>query len=309
MQLNEMVNLVTSDEPPPRYDADSIIAAGRRSQRRRRAGWAGAGTLAVVAVVTAAVVGVPAVVGHSTKSHPVAPAALPRVTNFPVASDPFTFTFGAFDSGKFQVQTPIVASDAYQIASVYETGRVTYDHAVPANTNPPKVATPIIYAYLTLYRPGAFDPSGVTGGHRTTIDGRPVVEAVAPGPTGDITHTTLGWEYPNDVWAVVESFSNSDSDPSLSALSRLVNGLHPSTPQPVTVPFTMNYVPSGYKLIETGTHSIAGLDGVAGRRDGDYGGAIFAKPAPSTTGLSAPYGSDFKDLPGSFTVFVVPAAN
>ena len=35
----------------------------------------------------------------------------------------------------------------------------------------------------------------------------------------------------------------------------------------------MSYVPAGYKLVETGTHAMAGLNGIASARHGDFGGA------------------------------------
>jgi len=308
MQVHEMVDLVTSDEPPMRYDTDGIVNAGRRAQRRRRASWAGVGVFAAVAVVVGAAVGLPALTNHPAKS--VTPAAAPvAATQLPVA-DPFTFTFKGFSIGKFQVQSPIDASSAYQIASVYETGRVTQDYSVTPPKKPPVQAKPLLYAYLTLYRPGAFDPTKVVGGHLTTIDGHQAVEATGPGETRDITHTTLGWQYAGNVWAVVDTFSNSSTDPSIQNLKVLIAGLQGATPTAETVPFSMSYVPAGYKLVEASTHSMPGLNGIAVARNGDYGGAIFAKPALPTTGLTQPYGgSAGANPPGSFDVFIVPNAN
>ena len=314
MQVHEIVDLVTSDEPPLRYDTDSIIEAGRRAKRRRRAGWAGVGVFATVALVLGGTVGVSALTNHPAKAPrvPATPAApaVAAVTQFPVPADPFTFTFAGYDAGKFHVQNPIDASGAYQIASVYETGRVTNDHSVTPTKTPPVQATPMLYGYLTLYRPGAFDASGIPGGHRTTVDGHDAVTASGPGETLDITHLTLAWKYTNNVWAVVDTFSNSYTDPSAEDLTQLVNGLKPSTPAAATVPFRTTYLPAGYKLVETGTHAMPGLNGIAFARGGDYGGAIFAKPAPRTTGLTQPYGGVAgADLPGSFEVFVTPNTN
>ncbi len=307
MQVHEIVDVVTSDQPPLRYTADGIINAGRRAQRRRRAGWAGAGVFAAVALVVGAAAGVPALTNHPAR--PATPAAA-SVTQFPVAADPFTFTFAGYNAGPFQVQNPIDASTAYQIASIYETGRVSNDHSVTPSKTTPTQATPMLYGYLTLYRPGAFNPDGIPGGHRTTIGGHEALEASGPGETADITHQTLAWKYAGDVWAVVETFSNSSTDPSAQDLRQLVNGLRPSTPAAVTVPFSMSYVPAGYTLVETGTHAMPGLNGIAAAREGDFGGAIFAKPAPPTTGLTEPYGGvDGADLPGSFEIFIVPSEN
>lgn len=315
MQVHEIVDLVTSDEPPLRYDTDSIVNAGRRRQRRRRAGWAGAGVFATVALVMGATAGVSALTDNHPATAPQVAAASPAptlaaVAQFPAPADPFTFTFAGYDAGKFHVQNPIDASGAYQIASVYETGRVTNDHSVTPPKNPPVQATPMLYGYLTLYRPGAFNPNGIVGGHRTTVDGHEAVAASGPGETADITHVTLAWKYTNNVWAVVDTFSNSYTDPSAQDLTQLVNGLQPSTPVPAAVPFRTSYLPAGYKLIETGTQAMPGLNGIAFARGGDYGGAIFAKPALPTTGLTQPYGGvDGADLPGSFEIFVVPNGN
>jgi len=305
MQVHEMVDLVTSDEPPMRYDTDGIVNAGRRAQKRRRAGWAGVGVFAAVAVVVGAAIAAPTLTNHPAKT--VTPAATPRPL---VSADPFTFTFAGFRAGKFQVQNPIDASSAYQIAAVYEIGRVTQDYPVAPSNNPPVQAKPMLYAYLTLYRPGAFDPNKVVGGHRTVVDGHVAVEATGPGETLDITHSTLAWEYAGNVWAAVDTFSNSSTDPSIQNLEVLVAGLQGATPTPETVPFSMSYVPAGYKLVEASTHSMPGLNGIAQARGGDYGGAIFAKPALPTTGLTQPYGGvDGANPAGSFEVFVVPSKN
>ena len=55
---------------------------------------------------------------------------------------------------------------------------------------------------------------------------------------------------------------------------------------------------------------MAGLNGIASARDGDYAGAMWSNPALPTTGLTEPYGgSDGSDPPGSFQLFVVPSQN
>jgi hypothetical protein len=312
MQVPEIVDLVTSEQPPMRYSTDDIVAAGRKRQRRRRAGWGGVGVAAVVAVVAGATAGVPALVGrHTTHTTPAVQAAAKR-TPFPIADDPFTFTFKGYTAGKFHVQDPVVASTAYQIASVYEDGRVTNDRPSKddgsSKTTPPAQQT--LYAYLTLYRPGAFDPSKLQDSHRTTIDGYPAVEAGTPAGALEETHLILAWEYADNAWASVDSFSNSGTDPSLDSMAALVKGLKPAKQMPVTVPFRMSYVPAGYSLVETGTHATSGLNGIASAREGDYGGAIFAKPAPAASGLTEPFGGvDGDDVPGSFEIFVQPSDN
>ena len=53
MQLHDLVDAVTGDEPPLARTVDDIILAGRRAERRRRAGFASAGAAGLVAVAVA----------------------------------------------------------------------------------------------------------------------------------------------------------------------------------------------------------------------------------------------------------------
>src|SRR4051812_4843202 len=121
MQLHELVDAVTADEPPMAHTADDIVAAGRRAERRRRAGFASAGAAGLVAVAVAGAFALPSFGAKQTTAGTPAPVgAAPRTTSAQwTAAPPFTFTFQAFEAGKFHVQNPIVASTAYQIASVY----------------------------------------------------------------------------------------------------------------------------------------------------------------------------------------------
>ena len=53
-------------------------------------------------------------------------ASKPAGAEWPDAA-PFTFTFTGYDAGTLHVQDPIVASTAYQIASVYSDGHTSND--------------------------------------------------------------------------------------------------------------------------------------------------------------------------------------
>src|SRR5205814_2188372 len=88
-----------------------------------------------------------------TRAAPAGPAA-PAV---PASAPPFTFTFGGDRVGKLRVAAPIDVSTAYQLASVYDDGLVTNDKAADPNQPPPNPPPPTLYAYLTVYRPGAYD--------------------------------------------------------------------------------------------------------------------------------------------------------
>ncbi|WP_416904458.1 hypothetical protein [Micromonospora echinospora] len=324
MRLHEVVDLATSNAPPDRNTIDEIVGKGRKAQRRRRAGIAATGAAVAVVAVTAAVA-LPSIFGGTGQST-VIDAAAPSATTqnadtarweFP--ADPFQFTFGAFEVGRWKVAAPIVASTSYQIAPVYLDGRTTNDKAVTQKEEetarigdrPKKGGTsePTIYAYLVLYRPGAFNPAGLAGATKLTVDGKEAYQVGGPG-NGGMTRRTLAWSYDADAWAVLSTHSNSEEDPSDTELQKIVAGLKPSKATPAKLPFTLNYVPAGYQPVELGSHAMSGLNGIAAARNGDYGGAIFANPAPPTTGLVEPYGGvDGKSLPGSFQIFVVPSKN
>ncbi|MEU4563345.1 hypothetical protein AB0F72_33610 [Actinoplanes sp. NPDC023936] len=328
MRLHEVVDLATSDAPPDRNTIDEIVGKGRRVQRRRRAGFAGAGAaLAVVAVSAAAAL--PSLSG-GTGETALPPAAAPAVSsvaeaNWQFPEDPFTFTFDAFDVGRWHVAAPIVASTSYQISSVYLDGRKTNDRAATeeeaaeiakkfermkdgkaAAGEPEKT----IYAYLVLYRPGAFDPAKLAGAKQLTVDGKKAYQTGGPG-NGGMTRRTLAWEYADGAWAVLESHSNGADDPSAEEMQKIVTGLKPSAkPAKAKLPFTLDYVPAGYQPVEIGVHAMSGLNGIAAAREGDYGGAIFTNKPLATTGLVEPYGGvDGANLPNSFEIFVVPSAN
>ncbi|TDC00193.1 hypothetical protein E1091_05315, partial [Micromonospora fluostatini] len=124
MRLHEVVDLATSDAPPDRNTIDEIVGKGRRAQRRRRAGFAGAGAALAVVAVSAAVT-LPSVfggTGQGTVVEAAAPSALTQhagTATWEYPADPFQFTFGAFEVGRWKVAAPVVASTSYQIASVY----------------------------------------------------------------------------------------------------------------------------------------------------------------------------------------------
>lgn len=328
MQLHEIVDAVTADEPPLSRTAEDIISAGRRAERRRRAGFASAGAAGLVAIAVGGVFALPSTGGG--QNPPAGQGTAGTGTKAEAkwaAAEPFTFTFQGYDAGKFHVQNPIVTSTAYQIASVYMDGRITSDKSVDSSGEETQLdkdkkaghlkasdlpADKSIYAYLTVYRPGAFDPAGIKNGKAGSVAGHKTVEANLPvglDPKNEPVpgNKLLAWEYTGNAWAVVTSVSGDEADPSFADLTDLIAGLKPSTPQPATLPFRVGYLPDGYEPIQTGTHALPGLSGIAGAREGDYGGATFANPAPATTGLSAPFESPDGMVKNSFSIFVTPS--
>ncbi|MFY1619110.1 hypothetical protein [Micromonospora sp. WMMD736] len=329
MQLRDLVDTVTGDEPPMTRTVDDIVLLGRRAERRRRAGFASAGAAGLVAVAVAGVLVLPAL--STEKNTTPAPAGATASRPGPaVWSDPapFTFTFTGYDAGRLHVQDPIVVSTAYQIASVYSDDHDTNDRPVSEeDASPPdaglsveqqkKVATddkPNLWAYLTVYRPGAFDPARIKGGSHITVDGRRVIRATLPiglDPERELNprNKLVAWEYADNAWAAVRSISTDPATPSFEDLGGLVEGLKPSTPKPALVPFTVGYVPAGYAPLQIGTHAMPGLSGIAAARAGDYGGATYTKPSAPTSGLTAPYDSTGDGIADGFHIFVTPNAS
>jgi hypothetical protein len=293
MRVYDIVDVATSEAPPMRHSADDIVRAALRRRRRRRGAVASSGAAAMAAITVGVAIAVPSL-GQ--------PAASPKIVGGPpkavqaaapgplqVPADPFTFTFTGYDVGRFHVKAPLVASTAYQIAPVYQNG------------------SNALSAYLVVYRPGAFNPDGLRDTRQLTVAGRP---ALLQELTDIRFHKLLAWQYLDGAWATIETYSSNPDDPSPADLEKIALALPPAGPAPVKLPFRMSYVPAGFKPVVLGSHAMAGMDGIAAAEGGDFGGAIFAKPAPRPSGLTKPWPqSAGPSLPGSFELFVVPNAN
>ncbi|GIF71601.1 hypothetical protein [Asanoa siamensis] len=306
MRLKDIVDLATSEAPPPRYDVDEIVARGRGEQRRRRTRtWAtsGAAALAVLGVVAAAVQA-----GTERAPAEVAAASAGPLVPVPVDAPPFTFTVDGYQVGRLRVARPIDVSRSYQLSPVYSDDLVTNDRAV--DPDEPAVSSPSLYAYLTVYRPGAYDPSRLPGATTVDVGGRRGLEATAPNPGGMAIVRTLAWEYADGAWAVIDANSSEAEDPSAAELRALAAGLRGTAPRPAKVPVTLGHVPDGYRLDEVAMHAMTGLNGIASARDGDHAGLLFSRPGQPTSGLTEPFGGvEGRDVPNSFVVYVVPAGN
>ncbi|MEU7840080.1 hypothetical protein AB0B39_03830 [Micromonospora sp. NPDC049114] len=326
MQLHEFVDAVTGEEPPMARTADDIIAAGRRAERRRRAGFASAGAAGLVVVAVAGAFVLPTLGAERNTPAPVGAATSKLAAATWSDAAPFTFTFQGYDAGTLHVQDPIVASTAYQIASVYSDGHTSNDKPLTeeeaaalggATEQDKKKAAggkPSLWAYLTVYRPGVFDPAKIKDGTDVTVAGRRAVQALLPvglDPRNDADagNKLFAWEYADNAWAAVTSISSDEATPSFENLGGLVEGLKPTKPTPALVPFTLGYVPGGYAPLQIGSHAMPGLSGIAAARAGDYGGATYTKPAAPTTGLSAPYDTVEGAIKDGFHIFVTPSTS
>ncbi|MEU1885428.1 hypothetical protein ABZ491_08095 [Micromonospora rifamycinica] len=327
MQLREVVDVVTAEEPPMTRTADDIVAAGRRAERRRRAGFASAGVAGLVVVAVAGAFTLPTLTAERGTTAAPAPAGATTTTGstragWPAAA-PFTFTFRGYDAGTLHVQNPIVTSTGYQIASVYSDGHISNDRPVTAEEigaegDPVEWkkravgGKPTLWAYLTVYRPGVFDPAGIRNARKVTVAGHRAVQAnlpvgLDPGKPISEGNKLLAWEYAPDAWAAVTSVSSDPATPSFQDLGGLVGGLKPSRPTPALLPFRVGYLPDGYRPLQTGTHAMPGLSGIAAARAGDHGGATYTRPAAPTSGLTAPYDAVEGGIKDGFHIFVTPA--
>jgi hypothetical protein len=317
MRMRDVVDVVTSDPPPLRYGVDEIVASGERAARRRRLGRAAAGAAAVVVTLgVGAAVAVPWLSSPQPDARENAAAPDVVAAAGPVA--PFTFTVGTYTVGKLTVAAPIDVSTAYELAPVYAEGLVTNDRPVAGNDSPssgdPEAdkanAAPAndLYAYLAVYRPGAYDASKLANAQKVTVGSAPGLETTVTGGAWPMART-LAWQYADNAWAVIQSLSSKADYPSADDLRKLAAGLRTGARTPAKVPIAMSYVPAGYALDEVGVKAMPGMDGIASAREGDYGGLLFSRPAQPTTGLTAPFGSDGEDPPGSFKIFIVPSAN
>ncbi|MEU8368041.1 hypothetical protein [Micromonospora tulbaghiae] len=316
MQLRELVDAVTGDEPPMGRTVDDIVAAGRRAERRRRTRFATAGAAGLVAVAVAAAITVPTLDARRTASA-LSGAPRPGVSPWPDAS-PFTFTFTGYDAGTLHVQDPIVVSTAYQIAPVYSDRHTSNDKPVSRDEAIEQENTarakPRLWAYLTVYRPGAFDPAAIKDGRNVTVAGRRAVQATLPfglDPRNPVEpgNKLFAWEYAHNAWAAVTSISGDTATPSFADLSGLVAGLKPAGPTPAPLPFTVGYLPRGYVPLQVGTHAMPGLSGIATARAGDYGGATYTRPPLRTSGLTAPFDSVEGGIRDGFHIFVTPSTS
>lgn len=197
-----------ADAPPPRIGVDEMVTAGKRRQRRRRAGW-------VIAAVTATAVAI----------------TVPQLITRPVAQQPATppgagpyFTFSEFTAGQLRVTNPAEWRPRWQLATVTN---LRGDNA---------------YGLLRVYPPGVdpmtdFDPSVRT--LRTySVHGRNaffIERDGAPGP--------FVWDYGGGM-AVLDV----DEAVTPDEQRQVAEVFAPTAPRPVRLSVKVDHLPVGYRL-------------------------------------------------------------
>lgn len=222
--LSDLLREAKADAPPPRYDVDDAVAAGRRLQRRRRAGVAIA---AVVAV--AAAIGVPQIVTRGDGDHrpvPVAPTPAPVPSGAPYQ---FGYTSRGYVAGGFRIAAPTTVNLFGYLAGVY-----------PRNGGEQA-------AGLKVYRPGV-DPKTAFPGAEVVatepVRGRP---AYFLKQTGDSAQDILVWEYADGARAQLWSISPQAMP--RARMHAVAEGFVPAVFRSATTPLRVSHVPAGYRLV------------------------------------------------------------
>ncbi|MBW6437774.1 hypothetical protein KZ829_28965 [Actinoplanes hulinensis] len=227
--LSELLQEAKVDAPPPRYDVDHVVAAGRRRIRRRNSGWALA---AVVAV--AITIGVPQIVSRSAAPVPQPPAAsatqAPAPTLAPDHQIPSVFRFHGYQTASFKIGDPTSVGPGYTgtWASPIENGRKESR-----------------LMSLVVYEPGV-DPVDRLGLTRVAdvapVKGRPAFTVSWPAPYDG---QGLVWEYADNAFAVL---TPDPTGAKLEEMREVAEGFGLSAERPVLAAFKVGYLPGDFRL-------------------------------------------------------------
>ena len=247
-RLSDRLDALAESEPPaPAVTVETVIAAGRRAVRRRRARGA-LGLTASLAAAAALAFGVVAAAGGHGTAAPAAGRASASATAGPVteANSP-TLVFGwlppQFD-GQYQT-------------SWYATGS-NYNKPVDPTTNLPPSDGPGGYGVgisgtgnqsltVSLTGPGSGTPPVKFTDSAGTVHGHQAWWATgAPGSTKaeSAKRLYLMWQYAPDAWA--DMYYNGDADAAAGTmLLKVADHLVIGGPSPITLPFRFTALPGG----------------------------------------------------------------
>lgn len=260
-ELSDMLAEAKSDPPPLRYSVEDAVTAGRKRQRRLRAAWTGAGSVAAVVAVAAAIA-VPQIVTDKrpTRTTPVAPAASQPAKQEPAPfaypKDKFSGNIVGFKAGNLTVSDTVHVTPGYQVAIVVAPGHGTpvQDAAGTIHQMPNDVGQ------LVVYRQGVFAPAQAKkSGERVSVNGstgyyqKPMVTKSPVKIPGKVfqTEAILTWEYDDNAWAVVTA--SAAAKVTKQQLIALAGKVTSGTPEPVKIGFKLGYVPKGFQLTAAGS--------------------------------------------------------
>ncbi|GAA0437035.1 hypothetical protein Aca07nite_45590 [Actinoplanes capillaceus] len=216
--LSELLQEAKVDAPPPRYDVDHVVAAGRRRVRRRNSGWALA---AVVAVATA--IGVPQIATRdSAPSLGQAPAASATPDNI----YPGTDLFRGFAVDGYRVEDPTGGGPNESSSDVID------------------INTGKSVAGFNYYAPGADVKEIYGSGTWTEID--PIRGRPAYALDFEDELISLIWEYADDGYAMVDPGENSKI--TQAQMRTIAEGFVPGAGEVIKTVLRVGYVPDGYHV-------------------------------------------------------------
>jgi hypothetical protein len=274
LELSEMLKEAKADAPPPRYNVDDAVAAGRKLQVKRRAAWTGAATAAAVVAVAVGVAVPQLVTRDSAPNQAAPPAAAAAQPKQPLAypESPWEYAFKGYTVGKYKVNDPFLVTANFQQATirigdeleeVYD-GSATSSPKTPENPKgvPSKDDLKVAYSapgsslLLTVYRPGAFDPKLFAGGAKVSVDGKSGLykdNVPIDGDGGPDGQGALAWQYGDDAWAAI--YTTQPNDVAKKDFVKIAEGLSGTKAYPATVVTKLSYLPAGYRLTSGGRGS------------------------------------------------------
>jgi hypothetical protein len=293
--MRELLDRAQAVAPPPVTSVDDIVRRGRQRHRRVRVGRVTGIALAAVSLATAGsmlIAGPQPTGGAPTAGQPAVDRALAppaRTAAVPAPAPPFTFTYSGYRTGDLRVLDPTLVSLTYQ------AGNIVRDSSDPT-------ATPQVVGRITVFRPGAFDPTGFASGTPVTVNGRPGFQLLAQpfwlgaspdpnqqihliGPGGtEVTSAPVdltAWQYADGAWATIEGEPALKQQPPLTAAQQLTTAerfaLTADRPRVAKTVAKAGYLPEGLALLavdEDGMLTAAyGRPNPAGTmfRTGDHG--------------------------------------
>ncbi|GAA4596001.1 hypothetical protein BJY16_001873 [Actinoplanes octamycinicus] len=271
MRLSELLDEVRAEAPPPRYDVDAVVAAGRRLRWRRRVTAVAAVVLAVTAVVT-----VPQLTTDRRPSRHTVPAVRVSPSTTPAATLGYAFT--GYTAGRFRVEEPGEAIAGWNLNPITDV------------KDPDRCR---LNCYLGVRGIPVTDPRFPRERSRTAtepINGRPAYWLV----DRDMGFLVLLWQYADDAWAFVSRpnyRTESDAPMTRDDMRRIAEAFRPGSTRTVPTPFRPSYLPAGWRL--TGSRGMTGWSGATLRN----AATIAGMPADRTiTVIKPPRAADLLEL-------------
>jgi len=243
--VSDLLEAIRPDEDHL-FDTEAVWQRSKRRARqrtvhRRVALAAAAGVAAVVAIATPSLV----LTAGSPSPDPIQPGQSGSATpSAEATASPSPPPSDAVPSARAALSATLraVSSTTWVIA--------------PAETNAymqlayvRRAAETAMSGSVEVYEAGAFDPSPMLAGTRTTVDGESAYFAWVPDPyhTAGEVRRALAWQYGPDAWVVVR-IEHDTPTPSMSAeipseLVEIASLVEIGDPEPVRLPFQVGYRP------------------------------------------------------------------